>query len=273
MPWPLPMPPATMLSSLFGATRLSGARRPIHSRRPPSRAVAVEVHPVGARPEKRHRRRGRAGKSAVSPQRAITSKVSLRHFGTRFSTTSASTTSSTAALTVSASPSATSRTRSPSAANTSRKRRSAAALSRSSQPIRCRRRPAAARRAPVEVVAGADMVGEGHRGRSAGGRRLAGQHGLDPDDLAHAAADIIGHVTIEAADLHIDRQRRSRRRAVPFCGTRPRLANSSTTRGMTPGSGRASDGIADGKRELRRAQRAPARRTTGKRTSRKSSAG
>ena len=41
----------------------------------------------------------------------MTSKVSLRHFGTSFSTTSASTTSSTAALTVSTSPSATSRTR------------------------------------------------------------------------------------------------------------------------------------------------------------------
>ena len=66
----------------------------------------------------------------------MTSKVSLRHFGTCLSTTSASTTSSTAALTASTLPSATSRTRCFSTAKTRGNRESAAALSGSSQPIR-----------------------------------------------------------------------------------------------------------------------------------------
>jgi hypothetical protein len=45
---------------------------------------------------------------------------------------------------------------------------------------------------------------------------LAGQHGIDPGDLAHAAGDVIGRVAAEPAGLHIDRQRRSGNRAVPF---------------------------------------------------------
>ena len=47
------------------------------------------------------------------------------------------------------------------------------------------------------------------------------QHALDADDLAHAARDVIGEVAVDAGHLHIDRQRRCRRRAVPFVRHQP----------------------------------------------------
>src|SRR5882762_7624749 len=146
----------------------------------------------------------------------MTSKVSLRHFGTLFSTTSASTISSTAALIVSASPSTTSRTWFGSTANTESKRASAAALSCRSQPIR---RPAASSgttRPRSKLLQARIWSAKDIGGGSARYAALAGQHGIDPDDLTHAAGEVIDRLAAEPADLHIDRQHRSRYGTLPF---------------------------------------------------------
>src|SRR5579871_2858630 len=53
-PWPLPMPPATILSSLFGATLLFAAAPDPQQYFPAVAAKSVQMNAVGAGPEKRH---------------------------------------------------------------------------------------------------------------------------------------------------------------------------------------------------------------------------
>ena len=61
------------------------------------------------------------------------------------------------------------------------------------------------------------------------------------DDLAEAAADMVGRVGRQPLDLDLDRQSRSSAAwAKTRAGTRPRLARSSSARGSTPGSASAS---------------------------------
>ena len=61
-PWPLPMPPATMLSSLFGSDALvRRAAADPQMQSAVNEPIAVQMHAIGAHAEKRHR-------AAVEPE-------------------------------------------------------------------------------------------------------------------------------------------------------------------------------------------------------------
>src|SRR5438876_8004450 len=74
---------------------------------------------------------------------------------------------------------------------------------------------------------------------------FAGQHGLDADDLAHAARDVGGEVAVEPGYVYIDRQRLSRDRALPSLGHEAALGKELDYARHHPGFRAGLDGKAD----------------------------